>query len=180
VSDNHITTTGMLIEKADIIPMYIKNVIDTGVFAKVGTIETFIPIHLLRYGFVTNIHAEYEVGKQIFVKVINIERKNGKNSIEVSGIDAQIDPWSKLGIVSELTVGEMHSGIVTAIKDYGLFINLYDGVDALVRPMSKKAYNYEPVHVGDKVDIKITGIDYKKRQITGKLRMVEKRIRIHF
>lgn len=177
---NHITTNGTVIKTGDIIPMYIKNVIDTGVFAKIGTLEAFIPIHLLRYGFITNIYAEYKIGKQVFVKVNQIECEDGETRLEVSGIDAQIDPWSSLGVISEITIGEMRKGEVTAIKDYGIFISLFDGVDALVRPMSKKAYNYEPVQVGDYVDIKITGIDYDKRQITGKLRMVEKRVKIHY
>lgn len=176
---NNIEIKGTLIKTNDIIPMYINNVIESGVFASYGHIETFIPIKLLRYGFITNIFNEYRTGKQVFVRVLKITEHDGHITLEASGKHAQIDPWSELGIVSNLEVEEVLAGKVMEVKDYGVFINLFDGVDILVRPLSKKAYNYEPTNIGDIVDIKITEINKEDQKISGKLHKV-KRYRTHY
>lgn len=179
MSLNHIKANGITIKIGEIIPMYIKEVNEKGVNAVYGVYEAFISITDLRYGFIKDIFTEFQVGKQIFVKVLGIEDDDNKK-IKVSGKQAQINPWGELGIVHQMKVGDIWTGEVTGVKEYGLFINLIDGVDALVRPMSKRAYNYEPVHVGDKVDVKISEIDINKKQIKGKLRWVEKKIRIRY
>src|SRR5699024_6553516 len=105
MSIDHIEANGIIIKIGEIIPMYIKNVTKKGVNAVYGVYEAFISIADLRYGFIKDIFTEYQVGKQIFVKVLGI-KDNDNKKLKVSCKQAQIDPWGKFGIVHQMEVGD--------------------------------------------------------------------------
>ena len=71
------------------------------------------------------------------------------------------------GLVEEPEVGKIYNGTVVAIKDFGAFVTILPGVDAMLhisQISDKRLKSVEEVlHVGDKVRVRLVAIDDKGR-----------------
>lgn len=126
----------------------------------IGGIEVEIPAQEYGHGWVDNLEEVVRRGDHIRVKVIALDKEAKTVTVSKKALDA--DPWP--GCTKHFARGGDYVGKVTGIVDYGVFVNLAPGVDALTR---HPKFEREKVRRGDKVLIRLLNVDVAKKQIYG-------------
>ncbi|MCI4668231.1 MAG: 30S ribosomal protein S1 [Bacteroidia bacterium] len=109
----------------------------------------------------------YKVGDEFEAVVLSIDREDRKMSLGLKQL--QVDPWSL--VVEKFPVGSIHTGIVRNMTNYGLFVELEEGVDGLVHisdlSWTKKfAHPSEYVKVDDNLEVVVLEIDVDNRRLS--------------
>ncbi len=148
-----------------------------GLLANIDGIRTFLPVSQLapvHYPRVNNSDSgeiinrlQKYVGHKFNVKIITMDEESGK--IVVSEREAMAEERSKT--LESLTIGDEKDAMVTGIVKFGLFA-AFDGLEGLVH-ISEIAWGHvknpaEHAKVGDKVRVKIIGLDGDKLSLSMK------------
>lgn len=148
-----------------------------GLLANIDGIRTFLPVSQLapsNYPRVNNADAseiisklKKFIGHTFTVKIITMDEEAGK--IVVSEREAMAEERAKA--LESLKVGDEKQGIVSGIVKYGIFVS-FDGVEGLVH-ISEIAWGHvrnpaEHAELGDKVTVKIIGMDGDKISLSVK------------
>lgn len=128
--------------------------------ADIGGIEVKIPIEEVRYGWIDDLTEEVRVGDHLKVTVTGLDKENGK--VMVSAKTAQGNPWPECS--KRYDRGNTYVGTVSGVREYGVFVNLEPGVDSLSRHLK-----FENVKRGDRVLVRILGVDVSKKQIRSRI-----------
>ena len=81
--------------------------------------------------------------------------------------DALPDSWDNIS--SYLKIDDERTGKVEAIQDYGLFVNVEDGLVGLVRISPQGYYRVENFDVGDEVRVQVSSINPGRKRIAFRL-----------
>ena len=146
-----------------------------GLLSNIDGIRTFLPVSQLapmHYPRVNNADsseiisrlAKY-IGHNFTVKIITMDEEAGK--IVVSEREAMAEERSKS--LESLTIGDEKDGLVTGIVKFGVFV-AFDGLEGLVH-ISEIAWGHvknpsEHAHVGDKVRVKVIGLEGDKLSLS--------------
>ncbi|OIO54697.1 hypothetical protein AUJ46_02645 [Candidatus Peregrinibacteria bacterium CG1_02_54_53] len=148
-----------------------------GLLANMDGIRTFLPVSQLapaNYPRVNNADTgeiisklKKFIGHSFTVKIITMDEEAGK--IVVSEREAMAEERAKA--LESLKVGDVKDGIVSGIVKYGIFVS-FDGVEGLVH-ISEIAWGHvrnpaEHAELGDKVTVKIIGMDGDKISLSVK------------
>ncbi len=111
--------------------------------------------------------AFFKVGDEVDAEILTLDREERKMSLGVKQLTS--DPWE--GIETKFPVDSKHKGKVTNISDFGVFVELEDGVDGLVHisdlSWSKKInHPKEVTAVGEEMEIVILEIDKDNRRLS--------------
>jgi small subunit ribosomal protein S1 len=113
--------------------------------------------------------------EKIEVKILDINAEKKKIALGLKQVKP--DPWEKL--LQEYKVGDLISGRVQQITDFGVFVNLAPGIDGLIHvsELDKDcgAHPDAAVAVGAKVTTEIVEINREKRRIRLSLRQLKKK-----
>ena len=148
-----------------------------GLLANMDGIRTFLPVSQLApmhyprvnnadTGEIINRLGKY-IGHKFTVKIITMDEEAGK--IVVSERAAMAEERSKA--LESLTIGDTKDGMVTGVVKFGLFV-AFDGLEGLVH-ISEIAWGHvknpaEHAEVGDKVKVKVIGVDSDKLSLSMK------------
>jgi small subunit ribosomal protein S1 len=123
------------------------------------------------------LHMENWLGKKIAVKVIEVNRK--RRRLVFSQRDAQRGrrEAQKEQLLDQLKEGEVRTGIVSGLRDFGAFVDL-GGADGLIH-ISELAWHRvkhprEVLNVGDKVEVYILRLDTEGKRIGLSLKRMQK------
>jgi small subunit ribosomal protein S1 len=145
----------------------IKNITDFGVF--IGIDEGIDGlVHISDISWTKRIKHPSEVFKknqEVQAIVLNIDRENERFSLGIKQLEQ--DPWES--IPERYPLGHIISGPVTNVTDFGLFVELEEGIEGLVHvsEISKEKIK-SPVgqyKTGEKVSAKVINISPKDRKI---------------
>jgi len=114
------------IQVGDIIDGVIKNVTDFGAFVDLGGIDGLLHISEMSWGRIDNPKKHFKVGESIKVKIKEI---NGTKIALTAKFD-DANPWKDAA--SKYAVGNVVTGRVARMTDFGAFVELEPGVDALL------------------------------------------------
>ena len=139
-----------------------------GAFVDIGGIEGMIHISEISYARINRPAEVLNPGQMVKVKVLKVEPdKRGRQRIALSLKALEQGPWEKGFHFKE---GEVISGTVSRLADFGAFVEVAPGVDGLVHISE---ISYERVHhpsrilkEGDRVDVLVLKIDEEKRRIS--------------
>ncbi len=145
-----------------------------GILVSFGKIEGFIPnSHFLEIpqgltGRARETAVTALIGQKVGVKVIEINQ--ARRRLVLSQREAQKE-WrqgQKQRLIETLSVGDVISGVVTGIRDFGVFVDL-GGADGLIH-VSEIAWYRVPhpesvVSVGQKIDVYVLELDKEKQRI---------------
>ena len=92
-----------------------------------------------------------------------------KNRVSLGMKQLLDDPWDK--IPGKLDVDSVYKGTVANIADYGVFVDLGDNVEGLVRTSelnwtNKNINPNKVVNLGDEIEVKVIEIDNEKRRVS--------------
>ncbi len=108
-----------------------------------------------------------KVGQEVEAVVLTLDREERKMSLGVKQLTP--DPWSF--ITTKFPKGSRHTGTVRNFTNFGVFVELEEGVDGLVHisdlSWSKKIkHPSEFTKVGDKMDVSVLEIDAENRRLS--------------
>jgi small subunit ribosomal protein S1 len=152
----------------------VKNITDYGVFVDLGGIDGLLHITDMSWGRVEHPSRLFNVGDTIKVKVLTYDRENEKVSLGIKQLTE--DPW--LRVEKKYPVGEKVTGKVVSLTDYGVFIELEEGVEGLIH-VSEMSWTKrirhpsQMVNVGDTVEAVVLKVDSGSQRISLGLKQIE-------
>jgi len=139
---------------------------DYGAFVDLGGIDGLLHISEISWGKLKHPQEVLAIGDTVKVKILSMNAEKGKISLGLK--QTQPEPWTV--IEENYQVGQVVSGKVVQIKEYGAFIELEPGLDGLVH-ISEVAHKRvtdiaEELTIGQTVDAKILEIDTERKRIS--------------
>ncbi len=152
------------IAEGDVVEGTVKNVTDFGAFIDIGGVDGLLHISEMSWGRIEHPMKVFKVGQVLNVLIKEI---NGtKVALSLKFDDA--NPWKDAA--TKYAVGNIVTGKVARMTDFGAFIELDNGVDALlhVSQISKERVEKpaDVLNVGDEVTAKITDFNEETKKIS--------------
>lgn len=148
----------------------IVNVADYGAFLEVAPgVEGLIHVSEMSWSqHMRNPQDFLNVGDEVEAVVLTIDREERKMSLGIKQLTA--DPWTNPEILKKYAVGTKHTGIVRNMTNFGLFIELEEGIDGLVHitdlSWTKKIkHPSEVVKVNEPLDVVVLELDPENRRL---------------
>jgi len=114
----------------------------------------------------------FNVGDEVEAVVLNIDRENGRFSLGIKQLIP--NPWEV--IADKYKPGSTIRGTITSITDFGLFVEIEDGIEGLVHvseiPRGTPLSQY---NVGDEVEAKVINVSPKDKKIGLSIRRLEEK-----
>ena len=146
---------------------FVKNLTDYGAFIDLGGIDGLLHITDISWRRINHPSELLKVGDQ--AKVIVLKYDTEKNRVSLGMKQLEDDPWNK--IPEKLVVNEVYKGKVANIADYGVFVDLGDNIEGLIRTAelnwtNKNINPSKVVNLGDEIEVKVIEIDDEKRRVS--------------
>jgi small subunit ribosomal protein S1 len=173
MAEKRVNTLASL-EEGQVIEGDVKNITDYGVFVDLGGIDGLLHITDMSWGRVEHPSRLFNVGDTIKVKVLTFDRESEKVSLGMKQLTE--DPW--LRVEEKYPVGEKVTGKVVSLTDYGVFIELEEGVEGLIH-VSEMSWTKrirhpsQMVNVGDIVKAIVLKVDSQDQRISLGLKQIE-------
>ena len=150
----------------DVVEGKVMRFTDYGAFVDLGGIDGLLHISEISWGKLKHPQEVLAIGDTVKVKILSMNAEKGKISLGLK--QTQPEPWTV--IEENYQVGQVVSGKVVQIKEYGAFIELEPGLDGLVH-ISEVAHKRvtdiaEELTIGQTVDAKILEIDTERKRIS--------------
>ena len=152
------------IKEGDTIEGTVKNVTDFGAFIDLGGVDGLLHISEMSWGRTENPKKVYKVGDSVkcFIKEIN----GDKIALSVKYPDQ--NPWNDAS--TKYAVGNVVTGKVARMTDFGAFVQLEDGIDALlhVSQISKEHINKpeDVLKIGQEIEAKVVDLNEADKKIS--------------
>ena len=158
------------LQEGDIVTGTISNLVDFGAFVDLEGIDGLIHISELSWNHVDHPSEVVEVGEEVQVKVLEVDRDRERISLGLK--QTRKDPWQE--IVERVNIGEMIKGRVTKLVSFGAFVEVAEGVEGLIHISELADHHVETpdeiVRSGDEVEARIIDVDAKRRRLSLSLR----------
>ncbi|MFN0158175.1 MAG: 30S ribosomal protein S1 [Bacteroidota bacterium] len=107
------------------------------------------------------------MGQMVEAVILSLDKDSKKTSLGIKQLEP--DPW--LTLMQKYPVGSRHKGVVRNLTNFGVFVELEQGVDGLVHisdlSWTKKIrHPGEVVKKGDEIEVVILGVDVDQRRIS--------------
>ena len=152
------------IHAGDVVEGVIKNVTDFGAFIDLGGADGLLHISEMSWGRVENPKKVFKAGEKIKVLIKEI---NGEK-IALSLKFPEQNPWANAA--EKYAVGNVVTGRVARMTDFGAFVELEPGVDALLHvPQISREHVEKPADVlaiGQEIEAKIVDFNEADKKIS--------------
>ncbi|MDD2969255.1 MAG: S1 RNA-binding domain-containing protein, partial [Lachnospiraceae bacterium] len=152
------------IKEGDIVAGTVKNVTDFGAFIDLGGADGLLHISEMSWGRVENPKKVFKVGDQVNVLIKEI----ADTKIALSLKFDNANPWKDAA--EKYAVGNVVTGVVARMTDFGAFVELETGVDALLHVSQiAKEHIEKPSDVlktGDEVTAKVVDFNEDDKKIS--------------
>ena len=155
------------LNEGDVVEGIIKNLTDYGAFIDLGGLDGLLHITDISWKKIKHPSELLNIAEKIKVKIISID--NEKNRVSLGLKQLEDDPWEDL--IKNYEIGMKAACTISNITDYGLFMEIEDGIEGLVHVSEMDWTNNNPnphkiANVGDEVEVMILGIDKEKRRVS--------------
>ena len=155
----------------DTVEGVVKNVTDSGAFIDLGGVDGLLHISEMSWGRVENPKKVFKVGDELKVLVKDIH----DTKIALSLKFPESNPWANAA--EDYAVGTVITGKVARMTDFGAFVELAPGVDALLHVSQiSKAHVDKPsdvLKVGEEVTAKIVDLNEAEKKISLSMKALE-------
>lgn len=152
------------ISVGDIVDGVVKNVTDFGAFIDLGGADGLLHISEMSWGRVENPKKVFKVGDEL--KVLIKEISGTKIALSLKFEDA--DPWRDAA--EKYAVGNVVTGRVARMTDFGAFVELEPGVDALLHVSQISREHIEKpsdvLKAGDEITAKVVDFNNEDKKIS--------------
>jgi small subunit ribosomal protein S1 len=150
-----------------VLPGRVVSVLDFGAFVDLGGgIQGLLHVSDMSWSRATTPGAVVASGDQITVKVLRVDEATGKISLGLKQV--QDDPWSTVG--TAFKVGDVRSGRVTRLAEFGAFVELAPGIEGLAHvstfaPTGRPGGWTDAVPVGATAAFEVLSVDFAQKRI---------------
>ena len=155
------------LEEGQIMKGIVKNLTDYGAFVNLGGLDGLLHITDIAWKRVKHPSDVLEVGQELDVRVLKFDRERNRVSLGLKQLGE--DPWAD--IARRYPESTRIFGKITNITDYGVFVELEEGVEGLVHVSemdwtNKNVHPSKVCHLGDEVEVMVLEIDSERRRIS--------------
>ncbi|NRB11148.1 MAG: 30S ribosomal protein S1 [Rickettsiaceae bacterium] len=159
----------------------VKNITDYGVFVDLGdSVDGLLHVTDISWRRINHPSEVLSMDQKIKVQVIKFNEEIGRISLGMKQLDE--NPWQN--IKDEFPLNEEMTGKISNIADYGVFIELKDGIEGLVHSSEiswgKSNQRQKNLTIGKQVKFKILNIDTEKNRISLTIKGCEQNPLIEF
>jgi small subunit ribosomal protein S1 len=162
------------IQDGMIVKGIVKNITDYGAFIDLGGVDGLLHITDMSWGRVKHPSNLLGVGDEINVKILKYDPSKERVSLGLKQV--QPNPWESAK--DQYTPGSKVSGEIVSIKDYGIFIELADGIEGLIhvsemswtQKVKAPTKNY---NVGDSIEAQVLEVDVENKRISLGLKQLQ-------
>ncbi len=130
-------------------------VLSYGAYLDIGGVTAWLPAREMSWGYVADARQKIKPGDSFDVEIQEINEETGRVTVSLRALLP--DPWAVVPL--KYRQFGKYVGTVTGWTEYGIFVNLEEGVDALApRPLFVPG-------IGERVVVIIKKIDSEKRRI---------------
>lgn len=109
-----------------------------------------------------------KIGDEIEAVVLTLDRDDRKMSLGIKQLTE--DPWTKQDLIAKYGVNTKHSGTVRNMTNFGIFLELEEGIDGLVHVSDlswtkKIKHPSDFVKVGDALEVMVLELDGENRRL---------------
>ncbi|MDO4621680.1 MAG: 30S ribosomal protein S1 [Eubacteriales bacterium] len=159
----------------DIVEGTVKNITDFGAFIDLGGADGLLHISEMSWGRVDNPKAILTVGQKLDVLIKDIKNDEKGSRIALSLKFENQNPW--ISAPEKYAVGTIVDGVVARMTDFGAFVELEPGVDALLHVSQISREHIEKpadvLAVGQAVTAKIVDFNADERKISLSIKALE-------
>lgn len=149
----------------------VKNVTDFGAFIDLGGVDGLLHISEMSWGRIENPKKVFQVGEKVTVLVKDIH----ETKIALSLKFPETNPWANAD--EDYAVGKEITGKVARMTDFGAFVELAPGVDALLHVSQiSRAHVEKPsdvLAVGQEITAKIVDLNVEEKKISLSMKALE-------
>jgi small subunit ribosomal protein S1 len=145
----------------------VKNITDYGAFIDLGGIDGLLHITDMSWGRVKHPSNIINIGDEIEVKILKFDKEKERVSLGLKQV--QPNPWDEA--LEKYPHGKKVSGEIVSVKDYGVFVELDDGIEGLIHvsEMSWTGKIKNPAKhytVGETVEAQVLEVDVENKRIS--------------
>ena len=157
-------------KEGDVVKGVVTTVTNFGAFIKIGAVEGLLHNEDASWDRNDKCKDMFKVGDEIEVKIVKIDNNDQKISLSLKDLkQSPVQAYAK-----KYSVGDIVTGKIRDIKDFGIFVELGDNVDALIRKEDMGSVKAEELNIGDNIEAAIAFIDEKKNRIRLSIRRLAK------
>ncbi len=146
---------------------------DFGAFVNINGADGLVHLSEISYDRISHPKEALEVGQEVQVKVINIDREKKRIGLSIRAL--QEDPWKSR--MEKFSVGQLVEGVITRLTKFGAFARLEGDIEGLIHisELSENRVEHpkEVLHEGDVKTLRIIRIDPEQHRIGLSLRKVD-------
>ncbi|WP_298086520.1 30S ribosomal protein S1 [uncultured Campylobacter sp.] len=148
-------------KEGDVTKGVVTSVTNFGAFVRIGAVEGLLHNEDASWDRNDKCKDLFKVGDEIEVKIIKIDSNEQKISLSQKDLkQSPVQAYAK-----KFNVGDIVTGKIRDIKDFGVFVELGDNVDALIRKEDLGSVSAESLNINDNIEAAIAFIDEKKNRI---------------
>ncbi len=152
----------------------VKNITDYGAFIDLGGIDGLLHITDMSWGRVKHPSNLLNIGDEIEVKILKFDKDKERVSLGLKQV--QPNPWEEAQ--SKYVAGKKVSGEIVSVKDYGIFIELDDGIEGLIHVSEMSWTNKiknpaKHFTVGEQVEAQVLDVDVENKRISLGLKQLQ-------
>ena len=148
----------------------VKSLTSYGAFVDIGGVDGMVHISGLSWSRIKHPSEVVNPGDEVDVYVISFDPEKKKISLGMK--DHGQDPWANF--TEQYHVGDTANVRVVKLMTFGAFAEVVPGVDGLIHISQIADHRIDKpgdvLHEGDKVDVKITDIDYDRKKVSLSIR----------
>lgn len=162
------------IQEGMIVKGIVKNITDYGVFIDLGGVDGLLHITDMSWGRVKHPGNLVNVGDEVDVKILKYDSSKERVSLGLKQV--QPNPWETAN--EKYAPGTKVSGEIVSVKDYGIFIELKDGIEGLIHvsEMSWTNKSKQPSkdhNIGDNIEAVVLELDTENKRISLGLKQLQ-------
>ena len=165
-----------VLKVGDIVEGTVKNVTDFGAFIDLGGVDGLLHISEMSWGRVENPKKVFQIGDTFNVLIKDI--KDTKVALSLKFPDQ--NPWGNA--MSDFAVGNEVTGKVARMTDFGAFVELSPGVDALLHVSQiSRAHVEKPsdvLQVGQEIVARVVDLNEADRKISLSMKVLEPELEV--
>jgi len=154
----------------DVVKGVVSSITDFGAFIKIDNIEGLLHNQEISWDKSKTAKNTLKKGDEVEVKIIKIDKANGKVSLSKKALEeSPVSLFAK-----KHKNGDIVEGVVKDKKDFGIFVSLEDGVDALLRLEDLGPLKFDEIEKGQTIRAVISYLDAKNDRIRISVRRLQK------
>ncbi len=147
--------------EGDVVTGTITSLTDFGAFVRIDGVEGLLHNQDISWDKNTKCKDVLKSGEEVEVKIAKINSEDQKISLNRKTLlESPIDKFA-----TENKINSVVTGTIRDIKDFGVFVSLSDGVDALIRDEDLSPLVKEELEVGQEIEAAIAVIDTRRDRI---------------